>query len=91
MSGCRTFVAGFFTLALGTVGLAGTSPIERSAKLSALTGSGATRQIAACCTLGGICEGTEKPIPKARLEAQPWARYCVEYARMIERGLAEGA
>jgi RNA polymerase-binding protein DksA len=35
----------------------------------------------------GICEGTDKPIRKARLEAQPWARYCVEYARMMEQGL----
>jgi len=35
----------------------------------------------------GICEGTGKPIPKARLEAQPWAIYCVEYARMLEQGL----
>jgi RNA polymerase-binding protein DksA len=35
----------------------------------------------------GICEGTGKPIPKARLEAQPWARYCVEYARMVEQGM----
>jgi DnaK suppressor protein len=35
----------------------------------------------------GTCEGTGKPIPKARLEAQPWARYCVEYARMLEQGL----
>jgi RNA polymerase-binding protein DksA len=35
----------------------------------------------------GICEGTGKQIPKARLEAQPWARYCVEYARMLELGL----
>jgi RNA polymerase-binding protein DksA len=34
----------------------------------------------------GICEGTGKPIKKARLEAQPWARYCVEYARMLEQG-----
>jgi RNA polymerase-binding protein DksA len=38
----------------------------------------------------GICEGTGKPIPKARLRAQPWARYCVEYARMIEQGLVTG-
>jgi RNA polymerase-binding protein DksA len=37
----------------------------------------------------GICLGTGKPIPKARLEAQPWARYCVEYARMVEQGLVE--
>jgi DnaK suppressor protein len=35
----------------------------------------------------GICEGTSKQIPKARLKAQPWARYCVEYARMLEQGL----
>ena len=35
----------------------------------------------------GVCEGTGKPIPKARLQAQPWARYCVEYARMVEQGL----
>jgi DnaK suppressor protein len=34
----------------------------------------------------GICEGTGKPIAKARLEAQPWARYSVEYAKMIEEG-----
>lgn len=35
----------------------------------------------------GTCEGTGKPIGKARLEARPWARYCVEYARMLEQGL----
>jgi DnaK suppressor protein len=35
----------------------------------------------------GLCEGTGKPIPKARLKAQPWARYCVEYARMLEQGI----
>ncbi len=35
----------------------------------------------------GICEGTGQPISKARLEAQPWARYCVEYARMLEQGV----
>ncbi|MHC4084606.1 MAG: TraR/DksA family transcriptional regulator, partial [Planctomycetota bacterium] len=35
----------------------------------------------------GICEGTGKQIRKARLEAQPWARYCVEYARKLEQGL----
>ncbi len=37
----------------------------------------------------GICEGTGQLIPKARLKAQPWARYCVEYARMVEEGLVE--
>jgi len=35
----------------------------------------------------GICEGTGKPIPKARLKAQPWARYSVEYAQKLEKGL----
>jgi RNA polymerase-binding protein DksA len=35
----------------------------------------------------GVCEGTGKPIRKARLKARPWARYCVEYARMLEQGL----
>lgn len=35
----------------------------------------------------GICEGTGKPIPKARLKAQPWARHCVEYARLLEQGI----
>lgn len=35
----------------------------------------------------GICEGTGKPIARARLEAQPWARHCVDYARRLEQGL----
>jgi RNA polymerase-binding protein DksA len=35
----------------------------------------------------GICQGSRKPIPKARLEAIPWAKYCVEYASMLEKGL----
>lgn len=34
----------------------------------------------------GICEGTGKPIPITRLEACPWARYCVEYAAKLEKG-----
>src|SRR5262249_27590479 len=33
----------------------------------------------------GICEGTGKPISKARLEVQPWAKYSIEYARMLEK------
>jgi DnaK suppressor protein len=33
----------------------------------------------------GICEGTQKPIKKARLEAQPWAKYCIEYASIQEK------
>ena len=38
------------------------------------------------CTYG-ICKGSGKSIPKARLEAIPWARYCVEYAQLLEKGL----
>lgn len=36
----------------------------------------------------GICEGSGKPIPKKRLEALPWTRYCVEHASLLEKGLA---
>ena len=35
----------------------------------------------------GICEGNNEPIPKARLEAIPWARYCVACASLSEKGL----
>ncbi len=35
----------------------------------------------------GICEGTGKPINRPRLEAQPWARFSIEYTRLLERGL----
>jgi RNA polymerase-binding protein DksA len=35
----------------------------------------------------GICVATGKPIGKARLEAKPWAKYCIEYARMLENGM----
>ena len=35
----------------------------------------------------GICEGTGESIPKARLEGIPWARYCIEYAEKLEKGL----
>lgn len=35
--------------------------------------------------LYGICEGTGKPIGKPRLEAQPWAKYSIEYARQLEQ------
>jgi DnaK suppressor protein len=37
----------------------------------------------------GICEGTGKKISKARLKANPWARYCVEYAQMLEKGFVK--
>ena len=35
----------------------------------------------------GICEGTGKPITKARLEVQPWAKYSIEYARQLESNI----
>ncbi|MHC4603194.1 MAG: TraR/DksA family transcriptional regulator [Planctomycetota bacterium] len=35
----------------------------------------------------GFCEGSNEPIPKARLEAIPWARYCVACASLSEKGL----
>ena len=34
----------------------------------------------------GICEGRGEPIPKARLNAIPWARYCVVCAELKEKG-----
>jgi RNA polymerase-binding protein DksA len=34
----------------------------------------------------GICEGRGEPIPKARLNAIPWARYCVACAELKEKG-----
>ena len=36
----------------------------------------------------GICMATEKPISVARLLAKPWAKYCIEYARLREEGRA---
>lgn len=38
----------------------------------------------------GICEVTGRGISKARLEARPWARYCIEYAKLIEKGVIRG-
>ncbi len=37
----------------------------------------------------GICQMTEKVIPKTRLNAKPWARYTIDAALQIERGLGE--
>ncbi len=37
----------------------------------------------------GICQLTGKPIPLARLNAKPWAKYTIEAARLIERGLGD--
>lgn len=36
----------------------------------------------------GLCEGLGTPIEKNRLEAIPWTRYSLEYAKMIESGKA---
>lgn len=33
----------------------------------------------------GLCEGTGKPIAKVRLEAQPWTRYSIEWAKKMEQ------
>jgi len=38
----------------------------------------------------GICEGTGKVIPEARLNAIPWTQYTVEYAQQIEKQKAQG-
>jgi DnaK suppressor protein len=35
----------------------------------------------------GKCEGCEENIQKKRLEAIPWARYCLECQEKIEKGL----
>jgi DnaK suppressor protein len=40
----------------------------------------------------GICLGTGKPIPRVRLEAVPWAKYTIDYSRLLESGkLAQDA
>ncbi len=35
----------------------------------------------------GVCVGTGKPIGIPRLNARPWSKYGIEYARMVEQGL----
>lgn len=37
----------------------------------------------------GTCQGSGKQIPKARLEAIPWTKFCVEYAVKLEKGLVK--
>jgi RNA polymerase-binding protein DksA len=37
----------------------------------------------------GTCLGTGKPIPRVRLEAVPWAKYTIEYSRLLESGKIE--
>jgi len=32
----------------------------------------------------GVCEGTQRPIPKARLKVKPWARFRIEHKRALE-------
>jgi DnaK suppressor protein len=39
----------------------------------------------------GICLGTGRPISKGRLKARPWAKYCIEYAHLIEQGAVSAA
>jgi hypothetical protein len=34
----------------------------------------------------GICEGLGTPIEQPRLEAIPWTRYSLEYAKKVEKG-----
>ena len=34
----------------------------------------------------GVCIATHRVIDTARLRAKPWAKYCVEYARLRELG-----
>lgn len=34
----------------------------------------------------GVCQATGKPIAKARLQAKPWAKYCIEAEMAMERG-----
>jgi len=37
----------------------------------------------------GVCLGTGKAIPRVRLEAVPWAKYTIEYSRLLESGKIE--
>ena len=37
----------------------------------------------------GVCEPCGNPIPQARLNAVPWARYCIDCQERAEQGLLE--
>jgi RNA polymerase-binding protein DksA len=37
----------------------------------------------------GVCLGTGQPIGVARLKARPWSKYCIEYAKLLEKGLVQ--
>ena len=39
----------------------------------------------------GLCEATQKPITRARLEAIPYARYSIAYQNQIEQKVTEAA
>lgn len=39
----------------------------------------------------GVCLGTGQPIGLARLQARPWCKYCIEYQKMLEKGLVRPA
>ena len=39
----------------------------------------------------GLCAATGKPIGMARLRARPWAKYCIDYAKLLEKGLVRTA
>ena len=70
----------------------GTDNFERELTLGLMQGERAlAREIDAALTRiekgeFGICAATGKPIGKARLKAQPWAKYCYEYMLQQERG-----
>jgi DnaK suppressor protein len=37
----------------------------------------------------GSCAHCENPIQRKRLEAVPWARYCIQCQELVEKGLLE--
>lgn len=37
----------------------------------------------------GVCMGTGQFIGLPRLKARPWAKYCIEYAKLLEKGLVQ--
>jgi len=39
----------------------------------------------------GVCEATQKPITRARLEAIPYARYSIAYQNQLEQKVTEAA
>jgi len=37
----------------------------------------------------GSCQNCEKPINPKRLDAVPWARYCLNCQELVEKGLLD--